>query len=172
PIDGAWDDPVNPLLPDGLTEGESAVLQHVGVRHPDYLMLRALPDSAEVEGWSTALSVQTSYFGDPPDVRFAKEVDATVIAERFLCVDPETYQRHVLPTDDCETSHVVSDFLFRVETVIDYGFDVRDAADADIDVTAAYPFGGDVAPDQVEYRWYGAEWVADPGRGVLEAQLN
>lgn len=150
-----------------------AMLQSFAIQRPDYLTLRNLPPSAEVDGWATAVSVS---YPEDGDVAFAKDVPATHYSadERSLCVDFDRHARQVGPASGgCEEySHYLQDFPVHVQQVLDYGLEVEDrGGNGDVTLTLAYPFEAD-QPGTVEFAAYGPterdeDWDSGAGRVAL-----
>lgn len=157
-------------------------LNAFGVQHPDYLLLRRLPVSAEGSGWSTAISVNYTYTPGTDPVRLDRHVTDRVDGvptdvHGQLCVNRQTLQRQAIPAGaDCGAAftHVVPSFLLRTRRTIDYGVAVTNpGSGTEVTVVLSYPFPVDAEPNNVSYRFYGAQgntaFVLDPGTGKAEA---
>lgn len=110
------------------------LVQAFGIRHPDYLALRVVPETAEASVWSTALGFSYRSPGNAPEpvVRFAKAVTDLAHVEGTLCFDAGQLARAAASRpDDCppRMRHYVDGVTRFSHRVLDYGVAV-DAAPA------------------------------------------
>lgn len=152
-------------------------LSSFGIQLPEYLMLRQLPPSAEVEGWETAGSLRSSWpQGRPaPDVLFDETVTASRTQEGVLCINLASLARHAAVRErDCprSTTHLQSRFTLATERIIDYGIDIVSAPQGTtVTATLAYPFA-DAVGDLVVYEFYGPTFSRDEAAGIVRATLS
>ncbi len=141
-------------------------LNAFGIQPADYLLLRRLPVSAEDSGWSTAISVNYTYQPGTDPVRLDRHVTDRVDGvptdvNGKLCVNRQTLARQAITAgSDCSAafSHVVPSFLLRTRRTIDYGVAVTNpGAGTEVTVVLSYPFEQHVQPNEVVYRFYGAQ---------------
>jgi transglutaminase-like putative cysteine protease len=169
--------PVDVSVVDG-TERDVLLLQAFGILHPDYLTLRAVPDASEVAGWATALGVRYDYHeGAEPVITFEKRVMPEFESKGVLCFDPETRARATRDNRDgsaCASfGFFVEDFTLATTRTIDYGIDVRQAPSGTrVQAEAAYPFEDSVAPNQVDFRFYGPAFTLDETAGKAKADFR
>lgn len=154
-----------------------------GILRPDYLTLRDIPPEGEVDGWSTALSVNYTYYGDEPRITFEKELlPGTQDEKGVLCVDEESLRRRVADSkDQCRSpDHTAfyDDFVVASQRTIDYGIQVHEAPrNAEIQATVSYPFVDHVLPNGVEFTVYGEDelvenWRMDSTTGTYTARIR
>ncbi len=162
PIDGPYD--------------VGGLLQAFGIRIPDYLALRVIPPSGEVEGWSTALGVAYSVPGGsaPPRIEFAKDVNLVATDRGTLCFNDVTLERiFVGAGQDCPArfGFFVGDYITFAERIVDYGIDIGSApAGTHITADVAYPTASGGATD---YQFYPADqaFTLDVPAGKAHAEL-
>ncbi len=179
PLDGKWDDDLG-----GAPRGPSTAMQAFGIRLPEYLALRAVPEAGEVAGWSTALSSRYQYGvgADPPELSFEKVVEVQGAQDvGVLCFDLDTLERTVASNQNaCSGQWIVPDFVRVTERIIDYGVHVSSAArGTSFTAEIAFPFEEYFTPDAVvfvpytnpvEGKKFGFVW--DQGAGKLVAEFT
>ncbi len=196
PIDGRWDD----STPSGIPHGVQIAIQSFGIQLPEYLALRKINESGEIEGWSTALSSSYTYSGgsaNQPQQSFEKDLtDVGTPQYGVLCFDPDTLQRKLIMQEDassCSGMYVIgrdpsSDtfrnanrFVVGTQRIIDYGVEVQKTSPGTtIEFSLSYPFPDDVTPDSVDYVPYSnvpdghtfRQEEPDPTTGVIRATMK
>lgn len=156
---------------------QSLLVQAFGIALPEYLMLRIVPEAAEVAGWSTALSVKYSApgSGPVPDVGFAKSVRETRTDHATLCFDAQTLQRAMAASSGACPSR----FGFYIDHVVrfagrdlDYGIDVKKApAGTQVNADVAYPVE---ASGLEAYQFYpaGQRFTLDTLQAKAQAEIR
>ncbi len=162
----------------------SAALQAFGVLPADYLPQVAVQEAGEVDGWASAMSLRYSHqMGDPPTIRFREAVTNTIDGRSTdvyatLCIDADTLARRLVDDpEDCDFqrySAFLPNFLTRTQRTIDYGIAIEDpGVDTVVDVWVTVPDPDTVAPNEVEYRFYGpAIDEQDPDTGKAHARFS
>lgn len=145
------------------------------MRHTDMLGLRVITESQEQGEWSTAVAVSTRYpAGDEPQVELAKADVVEFEVGGVLCVDFASLDRAAIQgerVDDCPSGFTrgLAPFVLRASHVLDYGAEVRAAADGTtVTVELAYPEAAAVVDGTVETVFYGAPFRKDEAKGTAE----
>ncbi len=168
--------PVDVSNVDG-TYSDSVLLQSFGIQLPEYLTLRAVPETSEVQGWSTALGVHYQYpQGTPePKITFQKSVAADFTRPGVLCFDPQTRSRAPADSESACTSFgfYLPHFTLSTTRSIDYGILVESAAKGtQVRAEVAYPFPESVAPNHVDFLFYGPLDGQDKVAGKADANFT
>lgn len=148
------------------------LLRSFAIQRPDYLTLRQLPDSSEVEGWSTSLAMRyVSPAGQKPVIKLQTDVQDEFTRNGVLCVDKTTLRRAAADDDDGCTGFPawVPDFPLSATRVIDYGIDVESAPrKTQVTAEVAYPFP---EGDNPVYLFYGESYRTDSKSGKATADF-
>ncbi len=174
--------PVDVSIIDGPYD-EGSMLQSFGIQLPEYLALRKVPHSSEIEGWATALSVGTRWTtnsrqpDERPDVKFEKDVTPIFENTGALCVNTATRARLLADNPEGCTANAytsfIRDFVVRTERIIDYGIHVKSAPKGtDVSAEVAYPFPESVNPDDVSFIHYGPAFTKDLAKGKAVTEFT
>jgi len=157
------------------------LLQSFGIALPEYLALRDVPPAAEKPGWSAPLSVHYTWpqgsGQSAPEVDFEKNVTNQFTESGVLCFNPQTFARELAQAkESCAPptyGFFLPDFTTKTERTIDYGVQVVQAPrGTSVTAQVAYPFPTDIAPDQVDYQFYGPAFSYDRDAGKAVATFS
>lgn len=168
--------PVDVSSVDG-TYKDAVFLQSFGIQLPEYLTLRAVPPASEVRGWSTVLGVHyvLPNRSSEPDINFQKNVTSSFTTSGVLCFDPATHARAVADSSSaCGSLRFSFDHFTTATTrIIDYGVLVAKApSGTQVQAEVGYPFPESVAPNKVDFVFYGKPFTLDVAAGKADSSFT